>query len=180
MTDGLRILVVEELPGAAELIARRLTVGGLYCVPRQVSNEKDFRAALHSFVPQVILSERILKDFSGLTALGIARTELPEVPFIFFSSTPGEEHAVEALRRGAVDYVLKSNPGRLFPAVTGALRALHERAQRYSAEQLAREKDQHLHDQQHHAPDSGRCRRPGRRSRRCAPPARPRHRDHQD
>ena len=72
MTDGLRVLVVEELPGAAELIARRLALGGLPCVPLQVGTEKEFRAALHSFVPQVILSERMLSGFSGLAALDIA------------------------------------------------------------------------------------------------------------
>jgi len=148
VTDGLRVLIVEELPGAAELIARRLALGGLPCVPVQVATESDFRAALHSFVPQVILSERMLSQFSGLTALDIARLELPEVPFIFFSGTPGEERVVEALRRGAVDYVLKSNPARLVPAITSALRELHERAQRYGAEQQTRAKDQHLHDQQ--------------------------------
>ena len=148
MTDGLRVLIVEELPGAAELIARRLALGGLSCVPLQVATEGEFRAALHSFVPQVILSERMLSQFSGLAALDIARLELPEVPFIFFSGTPGEERVVEALRRGAVDYILKSNPTRLVPAITSALRDLHERAQRYGAEQQTREKDQHLHDQQ--------------------------------
>jgi diguanylate cyclase (GGDEF)-like protein len=148
VTDGLRVLVVEELPGAAELIARRLALGGLPCAPLQVGTEKEFRAALHSFVPQVILSERMLSGFSGLAALDIARLELPEVPFIFFSSTSGEERVVEALRRGAVDYVLKSNPARLVPAVTAALGELHERAQRYSTEQQTRAKDRHVHDQQ--------------------------------
>ena len=148
MTDGLRVLIVDELPGAAELIARRLALGGVPCVPVQVATEKEFHAALHSFVPQVILSEWALPEFSGLAALEIARVELPEVPFIFFSATSGEERVVEGLRRGAVDYVLKSNPARLVPAATGALRESHERAQRYGTEHQAREQDKHLYDQQ--------------------------------
>ena len=113
MADGLRILIVEELAAAAEFAARRLVQGGIACTHLQVASEKDFRAALRRFPPHLILSDLLLPELNGLTALDIARREFPEVPFVFFSGTSGEEHAIEALRRGAVDYVLKSNPARL-------------------------------------------------------------------
>jgi len=103
---------------------------------------------LRRLPPHLILSDLVLAELDGLTALDIARKELPEVPFIFFSGTLGEEHAIEALRRGAVDYVLKSNPTRLVPAVANALREVSDRARQRTAEQQARETEQRLHDQQ--------------------------------
>jgi diguanylate cyclase (GGDEF)-like protein len=148
VADGLRILIVEELAAAAEFAARRLVQGGIACTHLQVASEKDFRSALRRFPPHLILSDLLLPEFNGLTALDIARHELPEIPFVFFSGTSGEEHAIEALRRGAVDYVLKSNPARLVPAVTGALRAVGDRLRERTAEQQARETEKRLHDQQ--------------------------------
>ena len=62
-----------------------------------------------------------MPGFDGMSALVIARAEAPGVPFIFLSGTIGEERAIEALKCGAIDYVLKSNPMRLAPAVKRAL-----------------------------------------------------------
>src|SRR6185437_3208098 len=70
----------------------------------------------------------------GFAALDIAREQAPDIPFIFLSGTLGEERAVETLQRGAVDYVLKTNPARLVPAVRRALREMEERARRRAAE----------------------------------------------
>src|SRR6201999_3542677 len=142
VSDGLRVLIVEDVAAAAEFAARRLVQGGIPCTSIQVATEKDFRAVLRRLPPQLILSDLVLLEFDGLTALEIARKELPEVPVIFFSGTHREEHAIEALRRGAFDYVLKSNPTRLVPAVAGALREVSERARQLSAERQARETEQ--------------------------------------
>jgi diguanylate cyclase (GGDEF)-like protein len=79
------------------------------------------RRALRDRLPDFILSDFTLPQFDGFTALSIAREAAPDVPFLFLSGTLGEERAIEALRRGAVDYVLKSNPKRLVPAVRRAL-----------------------------------------------------------
>src|SRR5487761_225648 len=131
---GLRLLIVEDVVAEAELAVRHLASGGIACVPRTVADEPQFRAALKQFRPQVILSDFTLPAFDGLAALDIARTEAPDVPFILLSGTIGEERAIEALRRGAVDYVLKTNPARLVPAVRRALREMQERARRRAAE----------------------------------------------
>ena len=122
------------MPAEAELAVRHLSSGGISCVPRTVADERQFRAALKLFRPHVILSDFTLPAFDGLAALDIAREEAPDVPFIFLSGTIGEERAIEALRRGAVDYVLKTNPARLVPAVRRALREAEERARRRAAE----------------------------------------------
>ena len=78
----------------------------------------------------IILSDFSLPQFDGMTALAMAKRERPEVPFIFVSGTIGEERAIEALRCGAVDYVLKSNLKRLEPAVTRALREAEQQSER--------------------------------------------------
>jgi diguanylate cyclase (GGDEF)-like protein len=148
VSDGLRVLIVEDVAAAAEFAARRLVLGGIPCTHLQVATERDFREALRRLPPQLILADLELTRFNGLAALEIARRELPEVPFIFLSGTQGEEHAIEALRRGAVNYVLKSNPSRLVPAVVGAMRDVGDRARQRAAERQARETEQRLHDQQ--------------------------------
>ncbi|HET9105821.1 MAG TPA: EAL domain-containing protein [Steroidobacteraceae bacterium] len=125
---------MEDVAAEAELAIRCLASGGLACIPCTAIDEQQFRAALRRFRPHVILSDFTLPAFDGLAALEIARTEAPDVPFIFLSGTIGEERAIEALRRGAVDYVLKSNAARLVPAVRRALREVQERDLRRAAE----------------------------------------------
>lgn len=132
--NPLRVLLVEDVAAEAELAVRCLTSGGIACTPCTAVDERQFRAALRRFRPQIILSDFTLPAFDGLAALEIARAEAPDIPFIFLSGTIGEERAIEALRRGAVDYVLKTNPARLVPAVRRALREVEERAARRAAE----------------------------------------------
>src|SRR5262249_55164517 len=125
---------------------QQLSRGGIGCVHVRADSESSFRAALSEFRPQIILSDFSLPAFDGLAALRIASTEAPDVPFIFLSGTIGEERAIEALRRGAIDYVLKTNPARLVPAVKRALREVSERARRRIAERQTRENEQRLRD----------------------------------
>jgi diguanylate cyclase (GGDEF)-like protein len=148
VSDSLRVLIVEEAAAAAESARQLLARGGISCTYLQVASKKAFRTALRRFAPDLILSDLALPGFDGFAALEIAAHELPDVPFIFFSGTPGEEHAVEAMRRGAADYVVKSNPARVVPAVSEALREVTERARQRAMELEAREQEQHLHQQQ--------------------------------
>jgi PAS domain S-box-containing protein/diguanylate cyclase (GGDEF)-like protein len=143
---GLRVLIVEDVAAEAELALRHLARGGLKCVSLRVDTEESFRQALQRFRPHIILSDFSLPGFDGLAALDIAAQELPNIPFIFLSGTIGEERAIEALRRGAVDYVLKTNPARLVPAVRRALREVSERARRRNAERQIRDSEQRLRD----------------------------------
>src|SRR5579872_174167 len=143
---GLRVLVVEDCTADSELAIQQLTRGGIRCVHLRADSESAFRAALARFRPHIILSDFSLPGFDGLEALHIATEEAPDVPFIFLSGTIGEERAIEALRRGAVDYVLKTNPARLVPAVRRALREVSERSRRRMAEQQIRENEQRLRD----------------------------------
>jgi diguanylate cyclase (GGDEF)-like protein/PAS domain S-box-containing protein len=143
---GLRVLIVEDVSVDSDLAIHQLARGGIRCVHIRADSEPSFRAALARFRPHLILSDFSLPGFDGLAALKIATAEAPDVPFIFLSGTIGEERAIEALRRGAVDYVLKTNPARLVPAVRRALREVSERARRRLAERQIRESEQRLRD----------------------------------
>jgi diguanylate cyclase (GGDEF)-like protein len=117
----LRLLLVEDSESDTELTLRRLKAAGFICAARCVVNEMEMRSALREELPDLILSDFSLPGFDGMSALTIARLEAPGVPFIFLSGTIGEERAIEALKCGAIDYVLKSNPMRLVPAIKRAL-----------------------------------------------------------
>ena len=117
----LHLLLVEDSETDAELTIRRLQAAGFNCNYRCVVTEEEMRSALKARLPDLILSDFSLPGFDGMSALAIARVEAAGVPFIFLSGTIGEERAIEALKSGAIDYVLKSNPMRLVPAVKRAL-----------------------------------------------------------
>ncbi len=143
---GLRVLIVEDVSVDSDLAVHQLARGGIRCVHIRADSAPSFRTALNRFRPHIILSDFSLPEFDGLAALEIATAEAPDVPFIFLSGTIGEERAIEALRKGAVDYVLKTNPARLVPAVRRALREVSERARRRIAERQIRDSEQRLRD----------------------------------
>ncbi len=120
VTAELRIVMIEDQESEAELALNHLRQAGRHCVAKRVETEAELRHALATFAPDVILSDFTLPQFDGMSALAIARETAPDVPFIFVSGTIGEERAIEALRCGATDYVLKSNLRRLAPAVQRA------------------------------------------------------------
>src|SRR3982074_3171217 len=135
----LRVLLVEDSQSDAELAMWRLKQAGYVCTFRCAVNEIEMRAALSAELPDLILSDFSLPGFDGMSALAIARAEAPGVPFIFLSGTIGEERAIEALKCGAIDYVLKSNPKRLLPAVERALQeAQLRRTSQLAEQQVAR------------------------------------------
>jgi diguanylate cyclase (GGDEF)-like protein len=134
----LDVLLIEDSVPDAELALWRLTQGGFRCRHRIVTREEELRAALEERTPNFILSDFSLPSFDGMRALAIATQVAPDVPFIFLSGTIGEERAIEALRRGAVDYVLKTNPMRLVPAVKRALAEADLRRASRIAERRAR------------------------------------------
>ncbi len=131
----LRVLLVEDSESDAELAIWRLKQAGYDCRYRCVVTEFEMREALRASLPDLILSDFSLPGFDGMSALAVARDEAPQIPFIFLSGTIGEERAIEALKRGAIDYVLKSNPKRLVPAVRRALEEADLRRSSQLAEQ---------------------------------------------
>ena len=143
----LRILMLEDLDTDVELIQRELQRGGIRFVAKVVDTEKDFYEGLHNFSPTLILSDFSLPTFNGLSALAIAIKESVQSPFIFVSGTMGEEIAIESLKKGATDYVLKQRLSRLVPSVQRAMREAEERAERQRSE----EENKKLHTDLEHS-----------------------------
>ncbi len=134
----MKILHLEDNLQDADLIHHGLREEWPACEITVVSNSADFRARLAD-KPDVILSDYNMPTYNGVDALKHARVHAPDIPFIFLSGTIGEERALEALRLGAADYVIKDRPKRLVPAVRRALndvRLAQER--REIAEQMQR------------------------------------------
>ncbi|MBE8969169.1 response regulator [Nostocales cyanobacterium LEGE 12452] len=131
----LRFLLLEDSVLDAELAQAILTEGGINCELIRVETDADFVAALETETFDLILADYALPSFNGILALEIARNRTPEVPFIFVSAVLGEELAIEALKNGATDYVLKQRLGRLVPSVQRALREAKERRKRKQAEE---------------------------------------------
>ena len=135
LTRHLRILNVEDSPADAELIQRELRRANVDFTVTRVETEDDFRQALESTDPDVILGDYNLPRFDGVRALEIARDVAPEIPFIFVSGSIGEERAIQTLREGAADYVLKDRMARLPAAIKRVLEERRERQLRRSAQQ---------------------------------------------
>ncbi|MGB9838141.1 sensor histidine kinase [Methanothermobacter sp.] len=121
-----RILILEDVPFDVELMEREIRRAGIEFISEVVDNEDDFMRALEEFKPDVILADYSLPSFDGVSALSIAGEKCPWVPFIFVSGKIGEEFAVEALKAGATDYVLKSNFSKLPLAIRRAIREVEK------------------------------------------------------
>lgn len=137
MQDAIKVLLVEDRSEDAELLLREMRRSGLSIIGHRVESAAAYEEALEQFAPDLILSDYTLPGFDGPEALHIARRCRPDTPFIFVSGTIGEERAIEALKQGAVDYVLKDNRARLVPAAERALREVQDRdAKRWALREL--------------------------------------------
>lgn len=132
--EVVRILLVEDSASDAALCKRQLQQAEIDCECTTVDSRDSFAQALDDFRPQLILSDFTLPGFSGLHALELTRAKWPELPFIFVSGTIGEDRAVEAMRMGATDYVMKNKLQRLAPVVRRALEEAEQRSSRRQAE----------------------------------------------
>ena len=140
----LRIVHLEDDPADAELIQKTLENEGLHCGVTRVTTEPEFRATIQQGKLDLILADYALPSFSALTALSITRQQAPDLPFIFVSEPIGEEAAIDVLKMGATDYVLKSRLSRLVLAVRRALREAEEIAELNRAEEAIRQSEKQL------------------------------------
>jgi PAS domain S-box-containing protein len=148
MRHPLRILSVEDDPKDTELIQGLLETEGIVCEVTRVDTEAALLASLEQGGIDLILADYSLPSFDGLSALKHAMKACPEAPFIFVSGTLGEEVAIEALKIGATDYVLKTSLSRLVPSVVRALREARERAERKQADEKLRRSEAYLTEAQ--------------------------------
>jgi PAS domain S-box-containing protein len=148
MRRPLRILSIEDDPKDAELIQSLLETEGISCEVTRVDTQAALVASLEQGGIDLILADYSLPSFDGISALKFATKACPDVPFIFVSGTLGEEVAIEALKIGATDYVLKTRLSRLVPSVLRALREATERAERKRAEESLRQSETYLAEAQ--------------------------------
>lgn len=138
MEKQISILLLEDNTNDVELIRRTLESDGLKPVFEHVVSEAEFEEALRAAQPDLIISDFSLPSYNGKAALAAAKALRPGTPFIFYSGTIGEEGAIEALKCGATDYVLKDKPKRLISAIQRALEeSEHRRQQIDAAEKIA-------------------------------------------
>ena len=130
----IQILLLEDSALDAELILRELQQGGIDFTSGQVQTRDEFERALRECQPGIILADYKLPAFDGAQALAMAREICPDVPLIVISGAVGEETAVELLKSGATDFVLKDRLGRLVPAFNRAIREVETRDARRKAE----------------------------------------------
>jgi len=148
MRNPLRILSIEDDPKDAKLIEDLLETEDIVCEVTRVDTQAALLASLEQGGIDLILADYSLPLFDGISALKLAMTACPEVPFIFVSGTLGEEVAIEALKIGATDYVLKTRLSRLVPSVVRALREARERAERKQADEKVRRSEAYLTEAQ--------------------------------
>jgi len=144
LTSVLRILLLEDDAQDAEFVRELLEAGNIVCQVIRAQTCAEFLAALNDAEIDLILADYSLPSFDGLSALKLAKSARPELPFIFVSGTLGEEVVIEALKIGATDYVVKTRLSRLVPSVQRALREARERTERKKAEEALRQSEMYL------------------------------------
>jgi signal transduction histidine kinase len=140
----IHILMLEDDPAHAELARRALIDAGISVLIIRVETRADFQRQLSESTPDLILSDYSLPTFDGLEALRLVQVTAPEIPFIFVTGTMGEEVAIETLKTGATDYVLKKHLARLGTSVRRALREASERRERHEDEQKLLQSNEQL------------------------------------
>jgi PAS domain S-box-containing protein len=135
MSTSLRVLIVEDSEDDALLLERELQRGGYGTVSKRVETAKAMSAELKQQEYDVVISDYVMPRFSGLEALKVLKDSGLDLPFIVISGKIGEETAVEAMRAGAHDYIMKENLTRLVPAIQRELKEAAVRKERRLAEE---------------------------------------------
>ena len=139
----LHALLIEDNALDATLVVRALNKDGFDVIADVVQDEKAFRHALHRNEPEVVLADYNLPTWKGMESLKVLREERLDIPMILVSGALGDVTAVECIRQGATDYVLKDGLARLPEVVRRALREKNERNLRHQVEQdLAKKIDE--------------------------------------
>jgi PAS domain S-box-containing protein len=142
MKDTLKILFNEDVRLDAELILRELKKNNIIFKELLVDNKKDFIAGLKSFNPDLIISDYSLPQFTGMQSLLIRNEMSPLTPFILVTGSNNETVAVECMKAGADDYVLKDNLSRLGLAINNSLKKIEVLKQKKDAEDALRESEE--------------------------------------
>ena len=142
MDKEIRVLLVEDSAADAELVARDLVKRDLAHILKLVQSKDEFLKALQEFVPDIVLCDYKLPRFSAPEALEILKKSYPETPLIVVSGTIGEDIAVDTMKLGAVDYIMKDRLVRLVPAIRRALEEARIASERKQMDKSLRESEE--------------------------------------
>lgn len=138
MDKQIKILILDDNPADAELMKRELRRAGLDFMAESAQDKGTFLNILDKFIPDIILADYSLPGFDGLSALNLSEERFADVPVIIVSGAIGEEGAIEVLKAGATDYVLKNRLNRLVPVVVRALNEAKILSEHKKAEEIMR------------------------------------------
>lgn len=144
MGPSLKFLHLEDDRNDAELAKATLVAAGIECEIVLAEDRDQFVAALEGEGFDLIISDYSLPSFDGMTALLLTHEKYPDIPFIFLSGQMGEERAIDSLKMGATDYVLKNRLSRLAPAVQRALQEHRERLALLQADKALIESEERM------------------------------------
>ena len=141
MTQELRILFVEDLPTDQELAERQLRANDFDFKSLRVDTREDYLRALETFHPDLIISDYSMPGFDGMQALQLTKELYPELPFIVLTGSMNEDTAVDCMKSGAADYVIKEHINRLPFAVRDALKKADDRKEKLMTEKMLKERE---------------------------------------
>ena len=144
MAGILKILFVEDVISDAELIWREIEKGKIEYSRILVDNQSDYENALKESCPDIIISDFSLPQFDGMSALALRNVICPLIPFILVTGSINEEVAVECMKSGADDYILKDNLSRLGPAIVNSINKLNLTRDKKAAEEELLKSEQRL------------------------------------
>ncbi|HEY0372972.1 MAG TPA: response regulator, partial [Thermoanaerobaculia bacterium] len=153
MNQELHVLIVEDSEADAQLLLLQLRRNGYQPVAQRVQTAEEMERALADKPWDLVIADYFLPTFNALAALDLFHRCGLDVPFLVVSGTIGEETAVEAMRAGAHDYIMKGSSARLIPAIARELREAEERANRRRAEQALRESERRFRALIEHSSD---------------------------
>jgi len=146
METTYRVLIVEDVPTDAELNERAIQQVLNPCIFQRVETEEAFLKALDEFKPDIIISDYSMPSFDGMTALKLTLERTPVTPFIVVTGSMNEDTAVECMKAGATNYVIKQHLKRLGPAVLHAMEEKKIRMERLKAEEEIRKRVKELEE----------------------------------
>jgi signal transduction histidine kinase len=144
MRTYFKILILEDIPHEARLIERALQRGKMHFKAELAIDKRQFIEKLNHFVPDIILSDHALPQFNSVEALKISRELYPHIPFILVTGAVSEEFAVNILRQGADDYILKSDLSRLSSSVLQILKQQRLELKKIKSQQMLHEQNLQL------------------------------------
>jgi len=134
-----RVLCLEDNPLDQQLLEETLTAAGIKCDFMNARTRESYEKAVERIKFDIIVSDFSLPGYDGISALQLAQQTQRDTPFLFVSGTIGEDRAIESLKKGATDYILKNNQERLVSAIQRALRDSEDRAERKKLEEQLRQ-----------------------------------------